>query len=126
MPDVFTPLLILTIGLLAWVPERLSRRERVGLTGLAAFMIASQQSSLPLACVLLAGAWVLIGTKAQSRAPLTPYRTRPTPATPDHDKSPVVRDLWAPLRQAYWRWPLIVLPPALALLALCSVNFASY
>lgn len=44
-PDVFTPLLILVVCLLAWVPEGLSRLERVGLVGLAAFMIASQQSS---------------------------------------------------------------------------------
>jgi hypothetical protein len=111
MPDVFTPLLILTIGLLAWVPERLSRRERAGLTGLAAFMIASQQSSLLLACVLLTGAGVLSGTRARSRTPLTPCRVRPTPRPPD---------------QPHRRWPLIVLPPALALLALCSVNFAAY
>jgi hypothetical protein len=51
MPDVFTPLLVLVVCLLAWTPECLSRRERVGLM---AFMIASQQSSLLLACALLA------------------------------------------------------------------------
>ena len=54
MPDVFTPLLVLVVCLLTWTPECLSRRERVGLTGLAAFMIASQQSSLLLVCALLA------------------------------------------------------------------------
>ncbi len=52
MPDLFTPLLILLVGLLAWLPGRLSLREQIALVGLAAFMIASQQSSLLLACVL--------------------------------------------------------------------------
>jgi hypothetical protein len=59
MPDVFTPLLILVICLLACVPERLSRGERTVLVGLAAFMIASQQSSLPLACGLSAALAIL-------------------------------------------------------------------
>ena len=54
MPDLFTPLLVLVIGLLARVPERLSRLEQVVLAALATLMIASQQSSLPLACVLVA------------------------------------------------------------------------
>ena len=53
MPDLFTPLLVLVLCLLAWVPERLSRIEQMVLAGLATLMIASQQSSLPLACVLL-------------------------------------------------------------------------
>jgi hypothetical protein len=55
MPDVFTPLLVLVLCLLAIVPDRLSRGERTGLVLLAAFMIAAQQSSLPLSLVLLAG-----------------------------------------------------------------------
>jgi hypothetical protein len=54
MPDLFTPLLVLALCLLAWVPERLAGWERALLVVLAAFMIASQQSSLPLACALLA------------------------------------------------------------------------
>jgi hypothetical protein len=54
MPDVFTPLLVLVVCLLTWTPECLSPRERVILIGLAAFMIASQQSSLLLVCALLA------------------------------------------------------------------------
>ncbi len=57
MPDVFTPLLMLVIYLLAVVPERLSARERIVLTALAAFMIASQQSSLPLAFGSIAVLW---------------------------------------------------------------------
>ena len=59
MPDLFTPLLVLLVGLLAGMPTLLSRREQVVLVGLAAFMIASQQSSVPLACVLLAALLVL-------------------------------------------------------------------
>ena len=57
---------------------------------LAAFMIASQLSSVPLGCVLLA---VLGGLK-----------------------------WWL----GRWRWPLLVVPPVLAVLALCSVNFAAH
>jgi hypothetical protein len=53
MPDVFTPLLVLVLCVLAVVPERISWRERGVLVALASFMIASQQSSLPLACGLL-------------------------------------------------------------------------
>ncbi len=59
MPDVFTPLLVLVICLMAVVPERLSARERIVLTALAAFMIASQQSSLPLAFGLIAVLWLV-------------------------------------------------------------------
>ena len=58
MPDVFTPLLILVVWQLAWVPRRLSRPEQVLLAGFAAFMIASQLSSLPLACVLGGLPWL--------------------------------------------------------------------
>jgi hypothetical protein len=95
MPDVFTPLLILVVCLLAWVPERLSGTERVVFVGLAAFMIASQQSSLPLGCVLLA---VLGGLKW-------------------------VRGAGFP---SFHRWSLLVLPPAFALVALCSINLAAH
>jgi hypothetical protein len=58
MPDVFTPLLALVICLLAAAPERLSATERMVLTGLAALMIASQQSSVPLAFGLTAILWL--------------------------------------------------------------------
>ena len=53
MPDLFTPLLVLVLGLLLLVPGRLGRLERAWLVGFAAFMIAAQQSSLLLAFVLL-------------------------------------------------------------------------
>ncbi len=58
MPDVFTPLLVLVICLLAVVPERLSATERIVLTGAAAFMIASQLSSVPLALGMAAILWL--------------------------------------------------------------------
>jgi hypothetical protein len=223
MPDVFTPLLILVICLLTRVPERLSRRECVGLAGLAAFMIACQQSSLPLACVLLAvpgvwsrsfsrngrpsgglsspcGASFSLNRHGQACPGHPPFARRYAEGrdTPGHDNrggagdddkdalghkyrgglghndarrlgrddegSPG-RDTKAALghdmdgepgdniervsdqdaelalgyddlsppgtdgcldRQRPRRWPLIVLPPALALLALCSVNLAAY
>lgn len=54
MPDIFTPLLVLVLCMLVLVPQRLSRAEQAGLVGLAAFMIAAQQSSVPLSVLLLA------------------------------------------------------------------------
>lgn len=88
MPDLFTPLLILVLAMLALVPDRLSRREQGVLAVLATVFIASQQSSVPLACmlVLALAAW----------------------------------------KAGRVRWPLLVLPPALAVLALCTVNLAAH
>lgn len=54
MPDLFTPLLVLALGLLALAPERLEPRERIGLVVVAAFAIAAQLSSLPLYLALAA------------------------------------------------------------------------
>ncbi len=54
MPDLFTPLLVLLLTVLVWVPNRFGGLETAWLLGLAAFMIATQQSSLPLSCLLLA------------------------------------------------------------------------
>jgi hypothetical protein len=134
MPDVFTPLLMLVVCLLAWIPECLSRRERVGLTGLAAFMIASQQSSLLLASVLLAvlghlhhrrGAWSSAFYHRRS-LPHSIGRSldcRHLPA--HHDGGAVDRDGRADPRRPT-RWVLMILPPALALLGLCSINFAAH
>jgi hypothetical protein len=53
MPDLFTSLLVLVMALLVFVPERLSRAERVWLVAFAAFMIAAHQSHIPLALGLL-------------------------------------------------------------------------
>jgi hypothetical protein len=52
MPDLFTPLLAIALGLLALTPDRLSGRERLWLVLLSAFMIAAHQSNLPLALAL--------------------------------------------------------------------------
>lgn len=111
MPDLFTPLLVLLVCLLAWVPERLSPRQRFGVVGLAAFMIATQQSSLPLAFVLLLGlgSWPAIALYVGSR-----------PATRFAAVS-AFRGLSASRRLL-----LIFLPPALAMLGLCSVNLAAH
>ena len=64
MPDVFTGVLVLVLALLIFVPERLSRRERVWLVAFAAFMIAAHQSHVLLALVLLA---VLLPLRAARR-----------------------------------------------------------
>ncbi len=58
MPDVFTPLLVLTFCLLAFAPDRLARWERVALVPLVGFMIAAQQSSVAVWCGLLVGVGV--------------------------------------------------------------------
>jgi hypothetical protein len=132
MPDVFTPLVVLVVCLLAWTPECLSRRERVGLTGLAAFMIASQQSSLLLVCPLLAvlgllqyrrGAW----SSASYHRRSVPYRISDRRHNcGDHDNRAVDRDGRAEDPRRSIRWVLMILPPALALLGICSINFAAY
>ena len=54
MPDLFTPLLVLLLCLLIVPAARLSRWRRVVVTALTALMIATQQSSVPLALGLLA------------------------------------------------------------------------
>jgi hypothetical protein len=53
MPDLFTPLLILLLSLLVSSPSRIRVWERIAITALSAFMIATQQSSVPLALALL-------------------------------------------------------------------------
>lgn len=53
MPDVFTPLLVLALGILTFAPHRITQAERLWLVLFATFMIAAQQSSLPLAIALL-------------------------------------------------------------------------
>ncbi len=54
MPDLFTPLLILLLCLLVFTGPRLSFWSRAALIALAAFMIATQQSSVPMALGMLA------------------------------------------------------------------------
>ena len=115
MPDLFTPLLVLLICLLAWVPERLSPRQRGGMVGLAAFMIATQTSSLVLAGVLLValGSFPAITCYARSR--------RHPPRRPTLAARSACREL-----STSHRWLLIILPPLLAVLGLCGVNLAAH
>ena len=128
MPDVFTPLLVLVVCLLAWTPERLSRRERVGLTGLAAFMIASQQSSLLLVFPLLAMLGLLHHRRGARSSASHHRRTVPhtigQSSDPRHKRG--YHDNAAADPRRATRWVLMILPPALALLGLCSVNFAAH
>jgi hypothetical protein len=122
MPDVFTPLLVLALCLLAGVQGSLTLYERLGLAALATFMIASQQSSLPLALVLLVvlaslpwHAWSGPPTAARAGSP-PPSRGE---GRPHHESR-----LRPNLRPRCWQ--LMILPPALALLGLCAVNLAAY
>jgi hypothetical protein len=54
MPDLFTSLLIVTSALLLFVPERLSRGERIWLVLLGAASVSFHLSNLPLVLALLA------------------------------------------------------------------------
>lgn len=112
MPDLFTPLLALVLCLLAWVPERLSPWEQTALVALAALMTASQQSSLPVAC-LLGVVLALLRRAVTPGATLFSWRDRR-----GHAAACITR----PLRT----WLLIILPPALAVLGLCTINLAAY
>jgi len=103
-PDLFTPLLVLLLAILAWTPDRVSRAEQVCLVALAACMIASQLSSLPLACVLLAGLVLLSVWRGAARRPVGLGRAPSLPR----------------------RMLLIVLPPALAITGLCTVNLGAH
>ena len=105
MPDLFTPLLVLAICLLAWAPERLSRPEAIALVALAAFMIASQQSSVPLACVLLPVLWFF----RRRRGAIV------LDEAPRHGLSVAIR-----------RGVFVCAPLAVAIAALCSANLAAH
>jgi hypothetical protein len=98
MPDLFTGLLVLTLGLLAFAASSLSRSERIWLTGFAACMIAVHQSHLLLALLLLPSLLVL--------------RWWLGPGTPG---SSIRRDA-----------ALLLAVPALACVALAGVNLIAY
>nr|WP_294531276.1 hypothetical protein [uncultured Rhodopila sp.] len=129
MPDVFTPLLILVLCILALAPEHVSGREQTVLVLLAAFMIATQQSSLPLSAALLG---VLAVERRFSGVP-RPGLAQP-PAlqrccedgrdTTGHGTGRKAATQAAVI--AARRWHLLVLPPALAILALCAVNLGAH
>jgi hypothetical protein len=120
MPDLFTPLLILVVCVLACVPQRLSWREHAVLLGLATFMITSQQSSLPLACVLLP----TLGLFTSYRS--TPHRGSVHRRTTAHAsaRQNAGHSSWLERRRVHW--PLLIIPPAIALFALCSVNLLAH
>jgi hypothetical protein len=180
MPDLFTPLLMLALCLLALTPDRLSRTEQLCLAALATLMIATQQSNLPMTAGLLG---VLVGFFQLTRKSTTPSWPRPAMGWPHSLVSwsglarppttspiPVAKDELdaPPLTVTAWhtltvmaghvpatraspagakmtapppamtdpqqpirttpphRWRLILLPPVLALLGLCSVNLAAH
>ncbi len=123
----------LVLCLLAWVPERLSRGSKCVWRGLAAFMIASQQSSVALAFALL-GLIVVVrwGWKgATADRPLRAGWENKGGASASAPRAGSVgwrvsggTDVVAvwPMR----RWLLIVLPPALAVVGLCTVNLVAH
>ncbi len=98
IPDIFAPILVLAIGLLMLVPERLLRWEKIWLFALTTLAIAVHTTHLPLAlglvlaltvlqrmrpwrrmlvmlipAVLAAGTWVGINTVAHGRVAMAPF-----------------------------------------------------
>jgi hypothetical protein len=122
MPDLFTPLLVLAIGLLAWLPHRLCRRECWGLAGLATLCIATQQSSVPLALGLgvfcsAATLWRSKGHFGRLESPLAvrslgnPGAPAPQPA-PEPPSAKRLLHLFAARRFPAGAWPANAgLPP---------------
>jgi hypothetical protein len=107
MPDIFTGLLVLALGLLLFASASLSRGERLWLIGFSAFMIATHQSHLPLALVLV--------------VVLLPLRCWLGPG--------VVRDRWRPLAGRDTMWTItrrLLAAPILACAALVSINLIGH
>ncbi|MEA2776019.1 MAG: hypothetical protein QOF90_1425 [Acetobacteraceae bacterium] len=132
MPDLFTPLLVLVICLLSAVPERLSQRERMVVAALATFMIASQQSSLPLAGILLVvlgGPSIWWGEKAPAHerriAAASSVPVTPSPRQRFWSRG-IDATLASPSLPANRRRLLLALPPILAILGLCTANLAAH
>ncbi len=134
MPDLFTPLLVLALWVLAWPPGRMALRETVVFAGLASFMIATQQSSLPLSVAVISAAvvfawedrgalvrWVAVCVGRVGRRLAPSVMAGSSPAMTDGD-------VW--LRRVRTLRPAhtlaCLLPPVLAVLALCSVNVAAH
>ena len=81
MPDLFTPLLVLLLSLLVFTPARFPAWERAAMTALAAFMIATQQSSVLLSVALLGFALPLervFARRVQASSPDKLLRQRST------------------------------------------------
>ena len=119
MPDLFTPLA--GPGAVAcWPGCRSGCRggNRSCLSALATFMIASQQSSVPLACALVAvlglpGFWI---RKA----------ARPNSGKSDDTQRETICSAGRSLPSPRRRILLLVLPPALAVFGMCSANLAAH
>ena len=98
MPDLFTPLLILLLSLLVFCGPRFKVWQRAALTALAAFMIATQQSSVPLALGLLAMTipfrWIASHSWAHRQSAgreIRPQEARPPGARPPGVRPPPAR-----------------------------------
>jgi hypothetical protein len=144
MPDVFTPLLVLALGLLAFAPAQLAPRERWALAGFAAFMIAAQQSSVMLYAALATAACALRHSLMRSRgmvsAPCLPPVRSPLPGRnvaavpcgplPAEGPGPGAWLAWLSARLRVRRpRPTTYLPAApwvVAVLALASVNLIGH
>jgi len=103
MPDLFTPLLVLLLCQLAFVPPA-RIWQAAAIAALAAFMIATQQSSVPLAFGLLAAA-------IPARWIARQFRAGPAAHRPRQNRF----QTFAPL-----------LAPVLAVIALVVVNAAAF
>ena len=118
MPDLFTGLLVLSLGLLAFAPPSLSRAEQIWLTGFSAFMIAAHQSHLLLALLLL--------------PVMLPFHRWLNPAAyrPIHPQGGWLVHLRRSIAATYFRRASllnpVVIAPALACLALTAVNLIGH
>ncbi len=108
MPDLFTPLMVLLMCLLALGPPR----QPMLLAVLAAFMIATQLSSLPLAC----GLAMVLGFMRSAPACTLDTASPPGACCDAGRANP------SPNR----RWLLLIAPPVLAVTGLCVVNLAAH
>jgi hypothetical protein len=111
MPDLFTPLLILLLGRLVCPGSGPGLRDRMAITALAAFMIATQQSSVLLALGMLA---VMVPARRFTAAGWVAGPGAPWVAGPG-----VRRDCWVAVLT-----PLLA--PGLAIVALVLVNTVGF
>jgi hypothetical protein len=138
MPDLFTGLLVLVLGLLAFAAASLSRREQIWLIGFSTFMIATHQSHLPLTLMLVLVAlplryWLGPGTLRVIMCPgMCPGATRATPrprAVRETLSSPAARETLSPPAARETLWTLaarLLAAPVLACIALVGVNLAGH
>jgi len=140
MPDLFTGLLVLALGLLVFARGSLSRGEQLWLIGFSAFMIAVHQSHVPLvlllAPLLLSLRWWL---GPEAAAPDASVRNAPTltrtaqagnpscPAASSATASSCTGACLPPPRDTLWlATGRLLAPLLLACLALISANLAGH